>query len=151
VRRRGDGRYDLELQAPIRDLLRNLLGQLDQLLDEAPDDPAMRRLSPTAYLEDPEADAAYQLLAGEELRTARRAAIARVLASVDESILDEDDLWAWLQALNAVRLVVGTRLDISEDDDRPDGADLDPEHESLWSIYDLTTWLQHEVISGLDR
>ena len=151
IRRRSDGRYEITLDPSILDVVRNLLGQLDQLLDEAPDDPSMRRLAPTAYPDDAQADAAYQLLAGEELRASRHAAIARVLESLDAPALTEDDLWAWMQALNAVRLVVGTRLDIRDDDHGPDERGSDPSEASLWSVYDLMTALQHEVVEALDR
>ncbi len=152
IRRRADGTYQVQLDPSILDVIRSLLGQLDQLLEDAPDDPSMRRLAPTAYPDDADADAAYQLLAGEELRASRHAAIERVLASLDAESLTEEDLWSWMQALNAVRLVVGTRLDISEDDHGPDRrGSTDPHEASLWSVYDLTTALQHEVVSALDR
>jgi hypothetical protein len=153
VRRRHDGTYELNLDAPYRDVVRDLMGQLDSLLDETPDDPSMRRLRPPAYLDqaDAEAEAAYQLLAGEELRASHHAAVARVLASVDATVLSEDDLWGWLQALNAVRLVAGTRLDISEDDHAGRREPADETEASLWAVYDLTTALQHEVVMGLGR
>jgi hypothetical protein len=151
VRRRHDGTYELNLDAPFRDVVRSLMGQLDELLADTPDDPSMRRLRPPAYLDDPDADAAYQLLAGEELRASHHAAVARVLASVDATVLSEDDLWGWLQALNAVRLVAGTRLDISEDDHGGRREPANDEEASLWAVYDLTTALQHEVVTGLQR
>jgi hypothetical protein len=149
VRRRNDGTYELNLDVALRDVVRDLMGQLDSLLEDTPDDPSMRRLRPPAYPDDPEADAAYQLLAGEELRASHHAAVARVLASVDATVLSEDDLWGWLQALNAVRLVAGTRLDISEDDHASRREPADDTEASLWAVYDLTTALQHEVVMGL--
>lgn len=110
----------------------------------------MYRLLPTAYLHDPDADAAYRLLAGEELRTSRNAAIDTVLATAGRDRLTEDDLWAWLRALNAVRLVAGTRLDISDDDaPRPDPSGLDDATRSLWAVYEWTTMLQAEVVHAL--
>lgn len=149
VRRRRDGDFELVLAQPGRDLLRQLLGELDELLDGDPDDPNLRRLRPPAYLDDDEADAAYQLLAGEELRASRREAVAGVVESLARDHLTEGDLWAWMQSLNAIRLVLGTRLDVSEGDvSRPVVAADGPEAQ-LWSIYDLVTFLQHEVVTAL--
>lgn len=149
VRRRRDGDFELVLAQPARDLVRQLLAELEELLDGDPDDPNLRRLRPPAYLDDDEADAAYQLLAGEELRTSRREAVAGVVESLGRDHLTEGDLWAWMQSLNAIRLVLGTRLDVAEDDlVRPEVGPHDPEAQ-LWSIYDLVTFLQHEVVTAL--
>lgn len=128
-------------------LLRDLAAQIDA----APDHPDLARLSPPAYLDDADADAAYQLLAGEELRTSHRASIDAVIDSLGRKRLTEDEAWAWIQSLNAVRLVAGTRLDISEDDHGPFGRrpEESPEERSLWAVYDFTTLLQHEVVEAL--
>jgi hypothetical protein len=147
VRRRRDGRFDLVLDPMLRTVLRQRLGELDELLEADPHDPALLRLRPPAYLDDPDRDAAYQLLAGEELRASRRAAIARVVESLDAEQLTEDDLWAWLQALNAVRLVLGTTLDVSEDEGPP--PPTTPVEEQLVLVYELTTLIQYEVVRAL--
>ena len=70
------------------------------------------------------------------------------MLSLDQERLSEDELWSWLQALNALRLVVGTRLDISEDDHELEVA---PDHPDagLWEIYRFTTWLQYQVLRAL--
>ena len=150
VRRRRDGDFDLVLAAPLAGAVRDLLGQLDDLLEDDPDDPSLRRLHPPAYLDDQELDAAYQLLAGDELRTKRREAIAAVVAMLERERLTEGDLWQWLQALNGLRLVVGTRLDISEDQDEL-AVDLDGPDGPLWQAYRFTTELQHELVHALGR
>ncbi|MFN8017525.1 MAG: DUF2017 family protein [Acidimicrobiales bacterium] len=150
LKRRADGTFELRLDADGREVLALLLGQLQQQVAEHPDDPSLYRLQPTAYMHDPDADAAYRLLAGEELRASREAAIEIVLASASKDRLTEDELWAWLRALNAVRLVAGTRLDISDDDPpRPDLDALDDATRSLWAVYEWTTALQAEVVLAL--
>jgi hypothetical protein len=148
VRPRSDGRFDLVLPEEHRRTISALLGELDQLIETDPSDPDLRRLSPPAYLDDPERDAAYQLLAGDELRTARRAAIDTVRASMDRSVLDEDQVWAWLRALNGLRVVVGTKLDITDEDHDPVLAPDDPQA-PLWAIYDYTGLLEHAIIAAL--
>lgn len=148
ARRRADGRFDLVLDARLRETISSLLSELDELIATEPDDPGLRRLQPPAYADDAERDAEYQLLAGDELRTSRREAIDAVRRSLEAEHLGEDELWAWLQSLNALRLVVGTRLDVSEDGHE---VDVDPEDPSapLWSIYQFATWTQHEVVRAL--
>ena len=93
----------------------------------APTDPLARRLFPPAYPDDPEREAAYELLAGEELRSSRRAALEVMRTTATSEVLTESEVTAWLQSVNALRLVLGTRLDVSEDEhgrrrpDRPGG------------------------------
>lgn len=151
LKRRADGGFDLNLDDDRREVLTVLLRDLEARIDAAPDDPDLVRLSPPAYLDDPDADAAYQLLAGEELRASHRASIESVIESLGRKRLTEAEAWAWIQSLNAVRLVAGTRLDISEDDHGPFGRPTPktPEERSLWAVYDFTTYLQHEVVEAL--
>jgi hypothetical protein len=150
VKRRADGTFEVALDQQSREVLIELLTQLGEQLEAAPDDPSLRRLSPTAYPDDADADAAYQLLAGEELRSSRQAAIDVVVRSLGQDTVTEDELWSWLQALNSVRLVVGTSLDITDDDHRPDPRrTLSAQEASWWAVYDFTTLLQYEIIQGL--
>ncbi len=148
VRRRPDGRFDLVLDDRLRTAMGSLLTELDELIEQDPHASDLERLRPPAYTEDADRDAEYQLLAGDELRTSRRSAIEAVQASLAADTLGEDELWAWLQSLNALRLVVGTRLDVSEEEDI---REIDPEDPSapLWAIYQFATWVQHEVINVL--
>ena len=121
---------------------------MDSLLVADPNSPDLRRLHPPAYLDDPDRDTEYRLLAGEELRASRHAAIDAVLLSLDQERLSEDELWSWLQAINALRLVVGTRLDITDEDHDPN---VPPDHPdaNLWTIYGFATWLQYQVLLAL--
>ena len=73
--RRRDGSYNLRLTAGERELMAGLADQLEELVDAGPDDPLTRRLHPVAYPEDEKREAEYRLLAGEELRSSRRAAL----------------------------------------------------------------------------
>lgn len=150
VRPRPDGRFDIRFDPGLRAALAQLLGELRGLIDDEPDDPSLARLRPPAYADDPDLDAGYQLLAGEELRESRGATIDAVIESLERDVLDEDELWGWLRATNALRLVVGTRLGISEDDHGPiDPSTLSDDERRLWSIYDFTTLVQYEVIQAL--
>lgn len=106
-----------------RRLIEHLLEEFRTEVDDDPDQPDLRRLFPTAYPDDPMADAAYQLLARSELRAAQDAACAAVERTLWATTLDDDDLAAWMTTVNRFRLVLGTRLDVAEGD-----YEVDPEH-----------------------
>jgi Domain of unknown function (DUF2017) len=110
------GRYEVRLPDEERALVRGLLGDLRALLSLGPEDPRVRRLFPEAYADDADREAEYRRLTLEELQSGRLAAVDVVEATVDERRLTADQLTAWMQAVNALRLVLGTMLDIREDD-----------------------------------
>ncbi len=149
ARRQSDGSFSVVLDRRNVEALSSLLGELDELLEAAPDDPSLHRLHPTAYHDDPDRDLEYQILAGDELRTGRRETIAAVRSALQRSRLSEDEMWSWLQALNSLRLVVGTRLGIDDDDDHPPVAADHPDA-ALWDVYDFSTQIQYFVIRALD-
>jgi hypothetical protein len=111
-----DGRYEVRLPDEERALVRGLLGDLRALLSLGPDDPRVRRLFPEAYADDADRQAEYNQLTREELQSGRLAAVDVVEATVDERELTAEQMTAWMQAVNALRLVLGTMLDITEDD-----------------------------------
>jgi Domain of unknown function (DUF2017) len=134
--RRGD--FDIDIPRNERDLLRSVAPQLRELLDGDLDDPSLRRLFPTAYPDDPERDREYQQLVRDELADKRRAAVETMLASVDAKRIDEEQLLGWMSAVNDLRLVLGTRLDVSEESDLvPDPDDPDAPVVALYGYLGL--------------
>ena len=149
VERRADGGFDVRLSDEERQILAGLLAQLDDQLDDTTD-PSLHRLAPPAYPDDVERDAAYQLLAGDELREKRREAIATVVATASRPRITEDEAWAWLRALNALRLVVGTQLDITDDTHDWDPAQATSDLEAArWAVYGFTSVVQQELVVAL--
>ena len=146
VRRRRDGTFIQAFNTGIPTLLVDLGNQLDDMLDA--DTPDLRRLFPTAYAGDEEKDAGYQILARSSLTDQRRAAIETVRRTAESEILTEDELTDWMALTNDLRLVLGTRLDVSEDDD---GSDLDPDtpEAHLLEIYHLLGAVLHEIVEAL--
>ena len=130
--RDGD-RTAIRLGDDERSMLANLAGQFRTLVaDDA--DPDLRRLYPTAYPDDPKRDADYSGLVHEDLVRTRVAAADTVVATASAVSLDSDQLAAWMQILNGLRLLLGTRLDISEEDE------FDPEAEDA-PTRALLSWL----------
>jgi hypothetical protein len=146
---------ELELE-----LLRSLPDEMRTVLLTSDDDPARTRLFPRAY-SDPMADAedaewresvypdlvdqrfdALDLVAG----TLDRAEVAGRDAEWRTIALAADEVEAWLAVLNDVRLVLGTRLGVT--DEHGEVADDDPEAPA-WEFYDWLTHLQGSLVETL--
>jgi hypothetical protein len=147
VRRNRRGGFDLRLPKDERALLRDVAPQLRQLLDGDLGDPTLRRLFPTAYADDPERDREYQQLVRDELAERRRASIDLLLATLEEDRLDEEQLLAWMGAVNDIRLVIGTRLDVSEETD-PQPEPDDPDG-PLLLLYGYLGYLLETIVQAL--
>jgi hypothetical protein len=150
IRRTRRGTYRVELPDEERDLLRRLLPQLRSLVaDDDPGDGRTRRLHPPAYTDDTEADADYQRLMREDLVASRLAAVDAVEASVDASELDEQQLMSWLGAVNNLRLVLGTVLDVSEELEIGELPEETPDVEA-YALYAYLSSLLAEIVDALD-
>jgi hypothetical protein len=141
------GRYLVHLPDEERQLVRRLLGDLRALLAFGPDDPRLRRLYPAAYADDPESQAEYSRLTQEELLTGRLAAIDDVEKTVDAEELTEDQLTAWMHAVNALRLVLGTMLDVTEDDQPLNYTADDPDAATM-ALYGYLGMLLEEIVQA---
>ncbi len=146
IKRLGPDRYRIQLPGPEQELLRSLLPQLRELLTT--DDPSLTRLFPTAYADDPERDAGYQALVRDELLEKRFASLDALERTIDGGEVDDETLSAWMRGLNDLRLVLGTRLDVSEDDEPMDVDAGDPEA-AAWSIYHYLGGLLSLVVDAL--
>ena len=144
--RRGDIR--LRLPREERDLLRSLPAQLRRLLVEAPDDPSLERLFPPAY-DDAESEQEYRRLMGDELLDGRRRALRVIEETLDQERLSSEEAQAWLTALNDLRLVLGTRLDV-RDDSLLGGVRPDDPHAPELAVYAYLSWLQEQLVEALE-
>ncbi len=136
-----DDRFEILFPEPITAMLAEYGRQLGQILDD--DDPGLRRLFPSAYPDDPDLDAAYTILARSELADARRAEIAVLNDTVDAESVSRDELLSWMRVTNDLRLVLGTRLDVSEDDlEDEEGS---PAHE----VYHVLGLVLDEIVAAL--
>lgn len=133
---------------------RHLADLVDQFADllhetEAEHDPGIARLTPDLYPDDPDASAEYARATADDLLD-RRIADARVVRAGLQNFVDgdgddldpldvviaEDDLDAWLRALAALRLVIATRLGVTE------GADDHDPDDPRFGVYD---WLGYRL------
>jgi Domain of unknown function (DUF2017) len=149
VERTDPHTYALRLSADEREAISYLVPQLRQLLEEAgPNDPRLRRLFPTTYTTDPEAEAEYQRLMRDDLIKSRLSSLEIVETNIHATSLPEGDLVRWMQAINDARLVLGTILDLSEDDERYDLDDDDPDAQAL-HLYHYLSGLVEDIVTAL--
>ena len=118
----------------------------------APQDPALARLLPDAYADDDQAAADFRRFTEQDLRAGKRAGAGTVLATLAPLLdrggrlaLDRDQVDAWLGTLNDLRLVLGTRLEVTEDTEL-DVPDDDPHAQALL-VYGWLGWLQESLLS----
>ncbi len=166
ISRVGEGRYALRLDAQERRILGALLDELRQAMrerDEAreddraapgawpgpagdPDDP-LARLYPPAFPDDDEAEAAWSDLVRPGLDDARSRRLDRMADTIDADELDEAAAAAWLGNLNDLRLVLGSQLGITEDEQpRTRAGDPDAQRRAL---FDYLGWLVDGFVDAL--
>lgn len=147
IRRAADGGVRVELPEDERDLLRQVAGELRALLDEEPEDPSLRRLYPTAH-DDAEREQEYRELTRDQLVTGRRRSLDTLRETADRELLAPEEADAWLRALNDARLVLGTRLDVTEDYDWDALDETTPRAQEL-ALYAYLSWLQEQLVEAL--
>jgi hypothetical protein len=156
--------------AQLAEELLSLLGDTDAVPDDpiaamvgigaddahTPDDPALARLLPDAYADDDAAATDFRRYTEADLRAGKRAAATTVLAQLQPLVdaggrltLDRDEADVWLTWLNDVRLVLGTRLDVTEDMYDEELPDDDP-RAPVMGVYGWLGWLQESLISCLE-
>jgi hypothetical protein len=148
IARTPAGDFRVSIGRRERAVLRSLPAALERLLDEEADDPDLRRLFPPAYADDEEAEAEYRRLTAGELLDGRRAALRTFAETLDADVLTADDLESWLRALNDLRLFLGTRLDVTEEDLAQPFDPRDPKAEER-ALYAYLSWLQEHVVEAL--
>ncbi len=146
---RENDMFEITLSTDDRSTLLRFVDQLSEILAMGPDDARLRRLFPTAYHENPEHDAEYQGYMRDELTQSRAASIVvvrEVLESTD--LISAAQLHAFMTVLNNLRLVLGTLLDVGEDDYEDDIDENDPAF-GQWQLYGYLGWLLEWTISAL--
>lgn len=142
-----DGHVAVRLSDDERALLGHLADQMDALLAD-PDDPALQRLFPPAFTDDPVEEAGYQMLMGDELLQSHVRSVRLLRDLADEHQLDPSQANAWLQAINATFVYLGARLDITEDSHRvrvdPDDPDI-----ALWLTFEFLGEMLSELVHVL--
>jgi hypothetical protein len=128
ARRNG---YAINLDEEERHFVRRLVGEVRELLTSLP------------------AEAEYQRLMRDELVASRLDSIGRIdelLADTAMTALTAEQLNAFVVSLNAVRLILGTILGITDEDD-----DEDPDSPlaNEMAMYNYLSWLLDSAVTAL--
>jgi hypothetical protein len=120
----------------------------------APDDPALARLFPDGYTDDDEASADFRRYTEPGLREQKRAAlqtVVQMLGTPGERLdVTPDQAEQWLRALNDTRLVLGQRLEITENwDEMAESLTEDDPRLPLFWVYDRLTYLEETLVQAL--
>jgi len=163
------GKLTLELDDAELGVLSQLFAQMSELLEDPEseagadplakllnmsgstqisEDPALARLFPDGYSDDEHASADFRRFTEQDLRAQKVAALSTVIKTLSEwqgvSSVSPEQAQDWLKALNDIRLVLGTRLEITDASDR----DTDPEDPGM-HLYNYLTYLQGTLIDTL--
>ena len=118
----GPGHPDEILDSSVNDIPSS--AELDAMLGfsprtRAPLDPALARLLPDAYRDDPDAAGEFRRYTEQSLRSAKQEVAQTVLDTLPADggpvKLSREQAQSWLRALNDVRLTLGVRLGVTEE------------------------------------
>ena len=126
---------------------------------ERPRDPVLARLFPDAYADDPDAAGDFRRFTERGLRAGKTSNAATVLDSLKiagsekERVrlrLDRDTAHAWMRTLTDLRLALGTRLGVEENDEtRWAALPLDDPRRYVHEVYDWLGWLQETLVRAV--
>jgi hypothetical protein len=112
------------------------------------EDPALARLFPDGYSDDEHASADFRRFTEQDLRAQKVIALATVRGTLADwsgkASIDAMQAQDWLKALNDLRLVLGTRLEITDEVETDFEADEPGIH-----LYNYLTYLQGTLIDAL--
>ncbi len=138
------GRYRPELSGQERTLLAALPTQAMELMEQK--DASTRRLFPTAYPDDAQAEEEYRTLMGDSLVAHHRRALETLAEGASAQALSLEELEGWMGGLEVLRLMLGTRLEVRED---MEWIDPDDPRAPELAVYAWLSLLQEEVTEAL--
>jgi hypothetical protein len=146
--KKGD-RFSVRLGKHERNLLVELVRQSRTLLEteDPSSDPAVARLFPAAYRDDPLRNLEYETGLGGAPRSGKLQALDTVERTANARALSEEDFLMWMGVVNDLRLVLGTRIDVTEESTEEDFAAGGPR--DAYHVYQFLGWLLQEMLSAL--
>jgi len=135
----------------IREVAHLVLAEVDDPGEDAV------RLLPPAYADDLERQEEFERMTRDDLLARKRASAEAVVASIVSGttkretwsgVLDEDGVGAWLGFLNDARLLIGTKLNVTEDMDHSPLPPEDP-GAAMHNMYVYLSALEGVLVEGL--
>jgi hypothetical protein len=148
VKRTRSGDYVLRIPPPEREVLTGVPQMLRTVLEQDDrSDPVVRRLFPSAFLEDERASSEFDSVVRDDLMAGRLAAIETMERTLQAPRLTEEELEGWLAAMNDLRLVLGVRLAVTEESTPEDFAD--EASGAAYALYAYLSYLEEDVVQAL--
>lgn len=126
-------------------MLKTLPAQLRAALRAG--DESVGRIFPPAYPDDADKERQYREMVGDELMAEHLGAIDVLERTVDAERLSEEELAAWLGALNDLRLMLGARLGVTEDMYEAPPGPADPRR-APFELFVYLGWLEEQVVAA---
>lgn len=122
---------------------------------QQPQDPALARLLPAAST-DPDLAQEFRRYTDLSLRQTKRENLTRASMSLSSRLLlDQEGAQSWAAALNDVRLVLGTRLGIEDEQKAQelgqisDASQVESTEDYMALVYNFVSWLQESLMEAL--
>ena len=143
----------LKLNAQEAALMRQMVNEITQVLSGERTTAIHDRLFPDAF-DDPEETQKYNALVHDELKAHKLRALDTIRNTLGDTervsaTLPPDEAHLWLTALTDIRLALGVRLEVSEEDM---GQELDPDDPNApaMAVLHWLGWLQETMVEKLD-
>jgi hypothetical protein len=145
----ADGTHIVGLDTDSRDFLADLPKQLMAVIEDG-DVESTRRLFPPAYHReiDAEHQEEYQRFMRDDLIASKRGSLTLLSETAHHDTLTSEQLLGWMGAVNDIRLVLGTQLDVYEGLDLDDLAEDDPRRPAL-AVYTWLSGILELIVLGL--
>ncbi|MGI8773481.1 MAG: DUF2017 family protein [Actinomycetota bacterium] len=137
------------------EFLRGMTAEMKLLLeaDVPPTDPVLQRLFPDAY-EEAEDSIAFRELVEDDLKAHKREALRTVAERLGKrgpliTSIPEEEISSWLTLLTDLRLALGTRLGVTEEEMSKDLDPDDPDAPAMSALHWLG-WIQGTMLEALD-
>ena len=148
VRRQGDS-FRLKLTRAEQQYLASMIEDLrDLLVAESPaSDASVARLFPPAYPDDLLQNLDFERTAGSGLLGSRLESLDKAAVSIDAPRLNEEDLLTLMRVVNDLRLVLGTRLGVTEESEA--SSFQDEGDRSQFALYQFLGWFISDIVDAL--
>ncbi len=101
---------------------------------------------PVAYTDDAKAESDYREMMGSQLLQQHQRCLDTMAATAGASTIDESEIHEWLDALEVLRLVLGTQLDVTEGTSTVDQSDP---RAPQFAVYHYLSMMQEEIVEAL--
>ncbi|HUY86777.1 MAG TPA: DUF2017 family protein [Acidimicrobiales bacterium] len=151
IARTPDGKFSVRLSPHEKSVLASLPGQAQALATGG--DPSTIRLFPPAYVEDTNAEAEYVTLMRGDLMDGCVEALETFRKTISSETISEEEALQWLRAVNSIRLIIGTKINVQEGEQGPDPETVTAEDTRSQGmlLYGYLTWLEQELIDAISE